>query len=70
MDANFQKYGKAYRVTAERYDLKGFQRTALDSSPLYVPIMEAAKTGAWDRATGLLFEAGIISLAQVIHISE
>jgi len=53
----------AYAEVSKRFDLTHKQRTALDTSPLYMPILEAARAGNWGEVTHLLRSAGISAMA-------
>jgi hypothetical protein len=57
---------QAYRELKEHYGLKAKQRDLLDASPLLGEILRHAHLGEMDVAGGLLVDAGVIDLAQMV----
>ena len=56
---SYEDRAEAYRATADRFNLRHKQRSALDVSPLYHAIMRAAHAEDWTTVEELLFDAGI-----------
>ena len=50
----------AYQRAKERWSLRSAQRSRLDRSPLYSPILRAVHAKEWAKAERLLAHAGII----------
>lgn len=56
----------AYKALKEHYGLKAKQRDLLDASPMLGTILRHAHLGELDVAGGLLVEAGVMDLAQMV----
>lgn len=64
------KYSAAYAATKDHFALGAKQGAALDRSPCYTQIMDAAAAENWSTAGQLLMDAGIIGLAQLLGAVE
>lgn len=60
MDRRSPEIMGLYREVAQTFDLRAAQRTKLDNSKYYEPIMNAALLRNWDQVRKLLTEAGIV----------